>query len=35
MDYLPERFNENLLLPTKLTRTKQSSYEETKLNSLI
>ena len=34
IDYLPERYNQNLLLPTKLSRTKQSSYERTKIFSI-
>ena len=31
INYLPKRYNENLLLPTNLTRTKKSSYERTNL----
>ena len=36
-DYLPERYKDNLLLPTKLSleQNKQSSYERTKFNSII
>ena len=36
IDYLPERHNQNLLLPTKLSLDeKKSSYEETKFNSIM
>ena len=36
IDYLPERYNENPLLPTKLTHEKkQSSFEEIKFNLII
>ena len=36
INYLPERYNQNLLLPTKLLPPrKQSRYEETKFKSLI
>ena len=35
INYLPKIYNENLLLPTNLTRTKKSSYERTKFNSII
>ena len=33
--YIPKRYNEKLLLPTKLSLDEKKSYERTKLNSII